>query len=81
MLLGELLARFDDETVASETILRLGDLSLVAALRARADAEGVTLGAYAAGTVRRFWTRSRRVAPVVWHGRKAGSHSRPTGGV
>ena len=54
MLLGDLLARFDDETVASETILRLGDLSLVAALRERAEAEGVTLGAYAAGAVRQF---------------------------
>ena len=54
MLLGDLLARFEDETVASETILRLGDLSLVAALRERAEAEGESLGAYAAGTVRRF---------------------------
>ena len=54
MLLGDLLARFDDETVASETILRLGDLSLVAALRERAEAEGETLGVYAAGVVRRF---------------------------
>ena len=54
MLLGDLLARFKDETVASETILRLGDLSLVAALRERAEAEGESLGAYAAGTVRRF---------------------------
>jgi hypothetical protein len=54
MLLGDLLARFEDETVASETILRLGDLSLVASLRERAEAAGVTLGAYAAGTVRRF---------------------------
>ena len=40
--------------MASETLLRLGDLSLVAALRERAEAEGETLGAYAAGTVRRF---------------------------
>lgn len=54
MLLGDLLAQFEDETVASETILRLGDLALVAALRARAEAQGITLGAYAAGAVRRF---------------------------
>lgn len=54
MLLGDLLARFEDETVASETILRLGDLSLIAALHARAEAHGETLGSYAAGAVRRF---------------------------
>jgi len=54
MLLGDLLARFEDESVASEAILRLGDLALVAALRARAEAEGETLGAYAAGAMRRF---------------------------
>ena len=54
MLLGDLLARFDDETVASETLLRVGDLSLVAALRERAEAEGENLGVYAAGAVRQF---------------------------
>jgi hypothetical protein len=54
MLLGYLLARFEDETVASETILRVGGVSLMAALSARAEAEGETLGAYAARLVRRF---------------------------
>jgi hypothetical protein len=54
MLLGDLLARFDDETVASETILRLGDLTLVARLRGRAEAEGQSLGTFADGAVRRF---------------------------
>lgn len=54
MLLGDVLARFDDETVAAETILRLGDLRLVAMLRERAEAEGQTLGDFAAGAVRRF---------------------------
>ena len=54
MLLGDLLARFDDETVASETILRLGDLSLITTLHAQAEARGETLGGYAAGAVRRF---------------------------
>lgn len=58
MLLGDLLARFEDESVASETILRLGDLALVAALRQRAEAEGETLGAYAAGAVRCFATEA-----------------------
>jgi hypothetical protein len=54
MLLGDLLASFDDETVASEAILRLGDLSLLASVRARAEAEGETLGAYAVSAVRHF---------------------------
>ena len=54
MLLGYLLARFEDETVASEAILRVGGLPLMASLRARAEAEGETLGIYAAGLVRRF---------------------------
>lgn len=54
MLLGDVLARFEDETVAMENILRIGDLTLVARLRACAEAEGTTLGGYAAGAVRRF---------------------------
>jgi len=52
MLLGDVLARFDDETVAAETILGLGDLALVARLRERAEAVGQSLGEYAASTVR-----------------------------
>lgn len=54
MLLGDVLSRFDDETVAAETIWRLDDLALAARLRERADAEGQSLGAFAAGAVRRF---------------------------
>jgi hypothetical protein len=56
MLLGDLLARFEDEAVATESILRLGDLSLVAKLNERADANGQTLGDYAVCAVRRFST-------------------------
>ena len=54
MLLSHLLTRFEDDTVASEAILRVGGLPLMASLRERAQAEGETLGAYAAGAVRRF---------------------------
>jgi len=54
MLLGDLLARFTDESVAAETLLRLGDLPLMAKLREQAEASGLTLGAYAAGAVRRY---------------------------
>jgi hypothetical protein len=54
MLLGDMLARFDDEAVVTETILRLGDLSLVARMREQAEAYGEPLGDYAASAVRRF---------------------------
>jgi len=54
MVLGDLLARFEDETIATETILRLGDLALVARLSERAAADGRTLGDYAVSAVRRF---------------------------
>jgi len=54
MLLGDLLNAFDDETVATETILRVGDLALIASMRTEADALGLSLGAYAVATVRRY---------------------------
>ncbi|MCB1494358.1 MAG: hypothetical protein KDJ86_01115 [Bauldia sp.] len=54
MLLGDLIARFDDEAVASETLLRLGDLRLVAAMRAGAEETGLTLGAYARVIIRHY---------------------------
>ena len=54
MLLGDLLARFSDEAIASEAILALGDLALVARLRAAATANGTTLGAYAAAAVQHY---------------------------
>lgn len=54
MLLGDVLARFDDEAVATETILALGDLSLISKLREQAEAAGEPLGAYAAVAVRRY---------------------------
>ena len=54
MLLGDLLARFDDEGIATEAVLGLGDLALIAKLRAAAEAHGMTLGAYIAAAVRRY---------------------------
>lgn len=54
MLLGDLLARFSDESIAAETIVGLGDLALIARLREQAEASGLPLGAYAAGAVRRY---------------------------
>lgn len=54
MLLADLLARFDDETLATEAILSLGDLHLLNALRERADADGLQLGTLAANAVERY---------------------------
>jgi hypothetical protein len=54
MLLGDLLTRFADETIAAETIVGLGDLSLMARLSEQAEANGMSLGAYAAGAMRRY---------------------------
>lgn len=54
MLLGDLLAELSDETAATETILRVDDLSMLAAMREQAKADGLDLPAYVAGTVRRY---------------------------
>ena len=54
MTLGDILARFDDEAFAAETILGLGDLALVAALQKQAESSGVSLGTFAAVAVRRY---------------------------
>ena len=54
MVLGDLLARFGDESAAAGAVLSLGDLRLVAGLRQRASAHGLGLGAFAALAVRRY---------------------------
>lgn len=54
MLLGDLLTELSDETAATETILRVNDLSMLAAMREQAKADGLDLSAYVAGTVRRY---------------------------
>ena len=54
MLLGDLIARLTDESAVTEILLDLEDLSLLAKLRARADENGVTLGAYASWAFRTY---------------------------
>jgi hypothetical protein len=54
MLLGDLLSRFDDETIAREAVLGLGDLAMIARVREAADASDVAFGTFAAGAVRRY---------------------------
>jgi len=53
-MLGDLIARFDDEAVASETLLSLGDLVLTASLAALAAENGVSAGAFAMRSVGEF---------------------------
>lgn len=54
MLLGDILARLDVPSYAEETVLRYGDLNLLARMRAQAEAEGESLGEFARSAVRRF---------------------------
>lgn len=54
MLLGDIVAKFEDEAEAAEAVLNLGDLGLLATLQRQADAAGVPLGTYAAWSVRAY---------------------------
>ena len=53
-MLGDLLADLTDETKALETILGVGDLTLLTAVRERAATDGVELGAYVVETMQRY---------------------------
>ena len=54
MLLGDLIARFKEESIAEETILGFADLTLLADLRAHAEASGLDLGSFAAAAACRY---------------------------
>jgi hypothetical protein len=54
MLLGEVIARFEDETFASETLFALGDLALTAQVVASAAATDISPGEFATQSVGRF---------------------------
>ena len=53
MLLGDLLARFEDETFALETILSSG-LALLTETQARAKASGLEIGDYLSQVLRSY---------------------------
>ncbi|HEX3161818.1 MAG TPA: hypothetical protein VHQ92_04500 [Pseudolabrys sp.] len=53
-MLGDILARLTDETVAVETILGAGDLTLLTVVKERAAAEGLDLAACVTQTVQRY---------------------------
>jgi hypothetical protein len=54
MLLGDVMARFDDPAVAAETLLSLDDLALVAAVKAAAAEQELTVGEFAVQALDRF---------------------------
>jgi hypothetical protein len=54
MVLGDILARLTDEATAIETILGVGDLTLLAAVKDQAATDGVDLGACVVQTVQRY---------------------------
>jgi hypothetical protein len=51
MLLGDLIARLDDEDAALEALLGLDDIVLLSRVEAAAASEGMTTGAFAAQAV------------------------------
>jgi hypothetical protein len=52
VLLGDVIADLQEESVAAETILRIGDLALLTELRRRAEESGAALGEYTIWAVR-----------------------------
>jgi len=53
-MLGDLLANLTDETTAIETLMQLGDLTLLEAARGKAAAEGLDLASCVTQTVQRY---------------------------
>lgn len=53
-MIANMLARFCNESQAEAALLSLGEPDLAAALRRRAEAQGIALGAYTALAVRHY---------------------------
>lgn len=58
MLLGDVIARFEDETAALETLMGLNDLALLAQVEIAAEAAALTTGEFATHAVQVFSTRA-----------------------
>ena len=54
MMLGDVLARLDDDGAAAELFFGIGDLALMTAIQQQADAEGMDLATYARATMQRY---------------------------
>ncbi|MFN3350730.1 hypothetical protein [Pseudorhodoplanes sp.] len=54
MLLGDLIARFDDDSTALQILLSLDDLALIARVRETCKREDYALGEFARAAVQRY---------------------------
>jgi len=54
MMLGDILSRLTDDGQATEIILNAGDLPLLAAMRAHAEAAGLDLATFARTALQRY---------------------------
>jgi hypothetical protein len=54
MMLGDILSRLTDDGQATEIILDAGDLPLLAAMRAHAEAAGLDLATFARSALQRY---------------------------
>jgi hypothetical protein len=54
MQLGEIISRFDDDTIVLETLLALDDLSLMSRVQSAAERTGLDVGAWASDAVGHF---------------------------
>ena len=54
MSIGDLIARFDDEAVAAEAVVALGDVALLAKVATVAAQRELTFGEFASSAVERF---------------------------
>jgi len=63
MLLGDLIARLDDDTVAAETLLALGDIKLIAWARTTAARDGVSVGSFLIEVIGRL---AQAADPDAW---------------
>jgi len=54
VLLGDLMARFADESVAADALLRLDDLALVAEASRQAASEQLSLGEFSVRSIAQF---------------------------
>jgi hypothetical protein len=67
MLLSDLIRQFDDETVAAEALVALGDLALTARIAVAAAEQDATLGEFAVVSVQGFaaWARDEDWVTVL----------------
>lgn len=54
MLLGDIIARFEDEAVVSETLVAMDDLALIARIAALAAENNLSAGEFATHSIGRF---------------------------